>query len=436
MMWPVSQRYLDTLARSHTQLAYFEILHDGDVVAAIKGGTILDPKTGEPLYTVSGSVNVSSTVVRRSGSITFADPTGALTPLRDGDLLAPYVTEVRCWVGVQYWNETEAIFGGQPWFAPAVTGSGSSFTYGTGLYGTGLYGSGTSGGGTAATFIPSPDSPESTVELVPVGTLVVTNPQVQDHQITVQGYDRMWMLDNFIAPYAIARGTPVTDALTNLLALKIPGARLSVELPDTEDTVNGNLLFDTDTAVADALVTIAASAGWRITVDPMGTFVTYLAPSTNDDPDLTLAPGQFSTMYRPQRQVGTSDGPFNAVVCTNEGGNNLPARGYAEDDNPDSLTNVARIGVRPQFLVDQALADAASCNKAARTKLLGILGLSDTFTVVMLPNHALDIDDVLQVTDTSQGINQVKVITDNFNVPFRAADGVMTVQCRSNVVVA
>src|SRR5215831_2724304 len=103
-MWPVTQLFLDTLAKPHTQRCFIQIIKDGKVTATQIGGSITDAASGNPLYLVDGSVQVDKTTIRRSAGLDLADPSGLLIPENVEDLLAPYVTEIRPWIGVRYWN--------------------------------------------------------------------------------------------------------------------------------------------------------------------------------------------------------------------------------------------------------------------------------------------------------------------------------------------
>jgi hypothetical protein len=124
----------------------------------------------------------------------------------------------------------------------------------------------------------------------------------------------------------------------------------------------------------------------------------------------------------------------NAVVFTNESGSAaVPLRGYAQDDNPSSLTYVGRVGVRPTFASSPLMTTQDQVNKAARTQLQRTLGVSDIVTLTVVPVHALGAGDVIRVTDPTVQIDS-KYISDQFTVNLRAADGPMEVACRSQVI--
>ncbi len=396
-MWPVSDHYLATLARSHMRLSYIEVLKDGVVVATENAGVVVDPATDLPVSSIGGSVSVDRSTVRRAMQLQLLDVSGLLLPNDVSDLLAPFTTEIRIWVGLRYWDAPLPALG------PPPTGTGGSPTL------------------------------QVETEYVPIGTFVVTDVSNHYPQLSLQGSDRMWVLAGFPSIYQIAAGTNAGDALVTLLGTFVPGSRLALNIPDTEHTTP-TLSFDVNTSIADAAHTVAQVAGWQLYCDPMGTFTATDEPSTDDDPVLVLAPGAFSVMYRPDHAVGTSGGElYTAVVFTGEGGTTAPVRGYAEDTDPNSLTYAARVGVRPYFESSPLVTTQAQADLAARTTLRRILGVSDTIAVPIVPNFALESGDILHVTDPQQNID-LNLVADSFNLPIRAADGMQTINCRSRVV--
>lgn len=381
-MWPVSDLYLATLARSHSQSIYLEVLKDGLVVADLQSGVIVDPTTGLKTQSIGGSIQVDKTTIRRSGTISFVDVSGMQLPDDAGDLFAPFVTELRVWVVVNYWD-------------------GSGF------------------------------------EKVPIATLVITNLDNDYPQMTITGYDRMWTLGTFVSPLKIPKGSNIADALTSVLATNVPTSRFEINIPaGTVEEVTPNVLwYDVDTPVTDVAFKLTEMAGWDLCCDPMGRFVTTDQPSTDDQPVLTYRPGPFSMLANhPKRSVAAAGELYNAVVFTGEGGASTSIfRGYAEDDDPSSLSYVGRVGVRVLFASSPLITTQGQADRAARTRLNGILGISDTLTVPVIPNHALESGDVIHVVDSSQNLDQ-NVIVDSFPVPLRASDGVQELSCRSKVI--
>jgi hypothetical protein len=384
-MWPATQRYFDTLARSHDQIVKIDILKQGSVYVSLNDGFIIDPNTGKRVSTIGGSISVDKTTIRRNGNVVFIDPSGQLLPDSASDLFAPYVTEIRAWVGVRYWDayETEPL-----------TSDNS--------------------------------------EYVPVGTLVITNPTNSFPQLTMNGYDRMWYLDNFQSPYTIPAGTKVSQAITDILTLKVPGGSLQYNIPDTTEFITSALIYDADTSSADAVFNLAQNSGYQLYCDPMGIFQMTDEPTTNDAPVMTYARGAFSMLNRPTRDIGSSQ-MYNAVVVTSEGSTTAPVRGFAQDDNPDSLTYVGSVGVHPMFISDPSILTQGQADVSAGRHLKAVLGVSDTTAVPIFTNHALESGDVINVTDDQQNLSE-NLLVDSFTVPFRASDGLQNLTCRSNVL--
>jgi hypothetical protein len=150
---------------------------------------------------------------------------------------------------------------------------------------------------------------------------------------------------------------------------------------------------------------------------------------------MTYQRGEISTLLRPTRSVGDAQ-MVNAVVVTSEGTTTAPIRGYAQDDNPSSLTCVAKIGVHPTFISDPSIGTQAQADRSAARKLKSILGVSTTIAVPIIPNHALESGDVIVVSDDQQNLAATTLLVDSFTVPLRAQDGPQTLTCRSEVTIS
>ena len=549
-MWGVSQDFLDTLARSHTQLAYVDVLHNGETVATLKDGRLLDPVTGQVANLIGGSIPVDKTTIRRSGTINFTDVSGQLTPTDVSDLFAPFGTELRVWSGVRYWDaprpavniapfnmlsaddadferslgswglvsnvstlsrvSTQALTGSYSMEIKSLAGgdmsgrnlaTDASVVVGS-IYTGALYFRAAasprqvqasiawidSGGnvlsfstGTAVTdsitgwtyafvtaaapanavtatirfivqatgaaneihyvdnltlHVGSTDTllavPQQQEEYAPVGTLVITDVVGTYPQLSFTVYDRMWLLGTFAQPYKIARGTDIITALSGLLATNIPSSRLDLNLPATSEHSTGALLYDVEASVADAAHQIATAGGLQLFVNQMGAFTATAEPSTDDPAVLSYEPGQFSMMMRPARSITGSEA-YNAVVFTGEATDVAPVRGYAQDDDPKSLTYVGRMGTRIYYASSPVIRTSAQASLAAKTTLQRILGLADQIKIAVLPNPALDSGDVLALRDDMAGING-NVIADSFTTNLRASDGLMEITCRNQVI--
>jgi hypothetical protein len=376
-MYPVTDTFLQSLARSGRQRCYVEVLQYGESVAVLDSTTITDPATGLLMQSIEGSIQVGRDSVRRSGTVTFINMAGTLSATAAAELFKPLVSEIRPWIGIELWN------------APGI------------------------------------------FEYVPVATLVVTDLGGNYPTVVVTGYDRMWLLDTFTSPYAVPAGTNQAVGIRSLLSLKIPAARLDTNIPDTEYTLPA-LLFDTNSSIPEAAHKMAETAGWQLYCDPLGVFTATDEPSTDDDPVAVYAPGPLNTMMRPRRGLAASQAK-NAVVYTSEGSSNVPFRGYAEDTDPSSLTYVGAVGVRADFQSSPFIGSTAQANHAARTALNKQLGLADSIVIPIVPNPAHESGDVVAVADPDQDIG-FPVIVDSFDVNLKASAGAMELTCRNRVI--
>lgn len=391
-MWPLSARALSSLARSHTQSARIDVLHDG-ILAKRLGGqdgseipVTFDPLSAGFVPAISGSVNVSRNQIRRDGSCTFLDLSGTLAPTDVNDLFAPFIAEIRPWIGIHYWDAT------------------------------------------AAEIAAAAD-----VEWVPLATLVVTSIEGAYPAVTVSGFDRLTFLQPFVGNYIIANGTSTTQALLDLLTSQIPPSRQQFNLPDKSEFTTPLTTYTEADSSLDAAHALAISMGTALYCDPMGVVIAQAEATTSDPPSIIYSPGPTSMMLRPQRSIDASNA-HNVFVFTGEQpGSNAPVRGVAKDLDPNSLTYVDRIGQRPTFQSSPLIISPGQAELAAKTFMQRELGIADTIAVPVIPNPAFDSGDIIQVIDTDQNIN-FPLIVDSFSIGLRASDGGQTLSCRSRVI--
>lgn len=380
MPTPCTDRFRTGLASSHTMLVKTEVLRDGVVVQEIIGDTVIDD-AGSTVSIVGGSVEVDRAVVRRRCTVEFLDVDRALMPTSAADLLAPLRTEIRLWRGMIYPDAT---------YADAAAGTDR--------------------------------------EYIPIGTFVVAGLTQDYPKVTVTGYDRMWLMTRAkaVVPYTIAASTNLVSAIQDLILATVPASRVTFDATTTDQT-SGLTVYDEQTDLGQAAHDLAAAAGLALYCDPMGVFT--LVPETDDSTpaSLTWTEGPGGVVLRPHRELDATDAE-NAVVATGEATDVTgPARGYAEDTNPRSLTYAKEVGVIPRFYSSPLLRTDAQAELAAATILARELGVSDVVAVPLVPDPTLEGGDVALV-DTDDLTRTV--ILDSFSVPLRA-DGQQTVACRT-----
>jgi hypothetical protein len=386
-VWPRTDRLVTTLAAGGTVVSKVDILVDGILQDLSLDNT--DPDFVDLGGPVDGRVDVQRATIRRTGSIALLDLDRVNYTQGDArDLLVPYRSELRPWRGAIYSDATTEVF-------PADR------------------------------------------ELVPLGTLVVVDVDLSKWPLVqVECRDRMWHLSQLrlVQAYSAASGTETMDAVKSLIASRYPANRLALNLPTTTFTT-GDQVWDREADPAEAVHDLAASAGYALYCDPMGTFVA--TPETDvDTADVAASyvEGAGSMMLMPSRKL-SADGVVNAVLATSSAPDlAVPVSGYAQDDDPSSPTYAGAIGVIPDFWSSPLLQTAAQATLAAQTRLRNVVGLSDATAVAALVDPGLEAGDVIQVTSTSRGID-TRLIVDSFSVPLRASES-QTLTCRASVAVA
>lgn len=383
-MWPHTARLDTTLAAGGTVVTRLDILADGDLALSLDS---TDPDFTDLGGILDGRVDVGPGVVRRTADLTLLDVDRLLTQGQAMDLLIPLVAEVRLWRGALYSDRTVEV-------APADR------------------------------------------ELVPVGTLVVVDADFTGWPtIRLACRDRAWLLSQYRnrAAYSATSGAESMAALTDLLQFtKFPASRLETNFPATSFTV-GAQVWDKQADPAEAAQQIAAAAGLVFFADPMGVFTCTAVPDPETDPvAASYVEGAGSMLLMPSRRL-SGDGARNAVVAESSAPDlAAPVAGYAQDDDPNSLTYVGRIGILPDFYDSPLLRTAAQCDLAARTRLRSIAGLVDTTSVAAMVHPALECGDVIYLRSPSRGID-TKLIADSFPVPLRATES-QTITCRARTV--
>lgn len=385
-MWinGVSDRFRQTLSRSHSVVSKVEVLRDNEIQLTIQGKTVVD-SAGHFVSNLDGNVRVSRSAIRRTlENLDILDVSAALTVDEPGDLLAPLQTEVRLYRGVRYWDAT-----------PTETFNGTDTEY------------------------------------VPIGTFGVEGIRTRYPSISISGSDRMSRVvgSRFVAPYAVKVGSNLGAELRRLLLTALPQALAVLDIPDTAETTP-TMLFDTQDDMGQKAYEMAIAAGWVLYVDPMGVFRIRVDPKPDADSVVaTYQAGANSMLLDLENQLDATS-MVNAVSTTGEAADGTTiAVGYAQDDDPASLTYVEKVGVKVEFLSSPLFKDNAGANAGARTYLRSRLGIADTTLVTTLVDPTLDVDDVVKVVDPITG--RVRYLAaDDFSVGLRASAN-MPVNCRS-----
>jgi hypothetical protein len=350
------------------------------------------------LVALAGQVDADRTAsVRRRLSMTCTDPLGELTPERAGDILTPYGTELRPYMGVIYDDGEIEVCALGVFRLSTVTLIDDSGT------GTASGGSATSGG--------------SSVRQVGGASGGLT--------ITMDAYDlsRTVSRDKFTTPYTIAEGTNVIQAIKSILSRTFPD--LSYDAMGSNLTVAPTQVFDAGEdpwAVAQGL---AMSLGAELYFNILGNVT--IEPST-DIRSLTAADfeyieGEGSTMLGVEKIFSDEPGYNGVVVIGESPADDLPpVTATAWDSDPHSLTyHLGPYGEVPMFLQDQLVKTTEEAQAMANAVLSNILGFVNQLNVDALTNPAFECGDVVRIVRARSKIADYFVV-DAFTVPFSALD--------------
>lgn len=336
---------------------------------------ILTPE-GEPirLPLTDGWVDVDRTAaIRRHLTATAVDPYGRLTPRETGEILTPYGTEMLAYRGVRY---TGGDRDGEEEVAPLGVFRLSAATITAGIQGT------------------------------------VT--------ISLEGYDysRTISRDKFLAPYTIAVGTNILDAIKAIVQRTFANA--TYDTVDTAISTTGPYLYEAGGDPWDAATQLAQSIGCEIYFDVEGRIVVAPPPDINSlpAPNFDYVENEGCSMLDLTR-VFTDEPGYNGVIVVGESTSDElpPVRGEVWDMNPTSPTyRFGPYGEVPLFINDSTVKTTEDCQVMAASQLALIIGYTSQLTLTTAVNPSYEGGDIIRVKRAQSGIDGLYV-ADAFNVP-------------------
>lgn len=335
---------------------------------------------GKPTYSLqvaAGKVSVDADrPVRRSMTATLIDPTGVLTEGDVEDLLDPYECEVALWTGVR------------------VAGVD---------------------------------------ELAPQGVFGLTSRTVSDGAeglaISIVGQDRtMGYQGPISSTLSINAGTSIEDAIARLLQTRNQGATLAAM---NTGFFTGPLLYAPNTDVWRAASELASSVGGSLFHDRTGQCVFALDGPASDTPVRVWEQGD-GLLLAVERQED-ADTIHNVVIVESTSGL-ITAR--VEDTNPSSPTfSRGKYGRRPTDpIISPHIGSVIQAQQAAAARLAYELGRSETVQLEVVPDHALDVQEIVTVHRPAVGLTRRDLVVASFTLPL--GPGSMSVGCRKSVLTA
>ena len=373
-MRAVDATFLRTLRGSHKPVFRAQVITTYQT-GVTPTGTLLDVVDGNGEVSQSASADIRSALTL---TVTAKWPTAA------SDLLAPYGNEIYIERGLAY-------------------GNGQTVWVGLGYY-----------------RINTPQQ-----ELVP------------DGPVTITGSDRMaGVIDaKFIRPQQFSQ-TMTRRQLSEFLVQDALGPLAVVEWDDpavADAPIGRPIVVEQDRY--GVLKDLADSVGKSVFFDYRGICLFRTRPDITGAASFTVDAGRNGVMVSMSRNL-TRDGVYNAVVCTGEGADtNTPAYAVVADFSDDSPTRYGgRFGKVPDFYSSPLIVTQAQAVTAGTERLKTQLGLPYKVTLGLVPNPALEPEDVIAVAypnrARSQNLLTEKHVIDTIRHPLGVAAGAQSIETR------
>ncbi len=370
-----STAYRQAIRESHQAVVRVDVLSGGEVIDTLTA----DPAatTDEGAAVISGTVTLDSRAASRGRfeCSLIDDGSLGLVPTTAASLLAPYGHELRVYRGLIL--------------------------------------------------------PDATTELVSFGIFRIDAANIDDSPagmtIALSGLDRSARVADakFEAPYEVAAGTPVEEAILAVVQMAIPDVV----------AIFPGVTFTTPALRAEEegdpwafVQNMATACGLELYFDGDGSL--RLAPLAGGEVVATLAEGEDGVLLAAARGW-VREGTHNRVIAVGENtGEAAPARGVATDDDPTSPTYYfGPFGKSPSFYRSQFIATADQALAAATYLLQRQLGTTQTAAFTILVDPSLEPGDTVQVTRSRAGIDEQNTI-DSLVIPL-GVDQPMTGQTRA-----
>lgn len=388
------------------------------VVTLSNFATYADIAAGSATYLALAAnfATYENTVYIKSETITRLK--SDLIPITAQDPLAPYGNEVRVWRGIQ---TTTVVFAGDTYQELAA-----KYTNYSDL---------NSSVPTYADMNIQAREEVVSDEYVPLGVFQITDVQIDDTDsgvsLSLEGFDRSYKVarNKWQKPKTVLTGD-VGTRLASLLIDRYDDVQVGFSTigRDTAKIVLGQ---DQSSDPWADMVDIADSAGLDLYFDVDG--VAQLAPYPTADANSVLETytlDEDGLMLDLKRRI-TNEQTFNGVIVIVDNSKlDTPIRAEAWDEDTDSPTyRYGAYGEVPFFYETPNIMTSKDAQETAQRILARKQGLQEEISWNQIPNPALDVNDVVQVLDTTAGVRRILII-DAMTIPL-AIDAPMAVRART-----
>lgn len=355
-MKSVSPSFLAAVASSHNIALHVDAYYDGELIVA-------------DLPVTEGTVKLTRTdMVRAVLDCTIADPIGDLVPRRKADALNVYGQELHVRAGVEWPTREETVSLG--WFRIQSFKADERWTL-------------------------APNE----VDWIRSGANIV-----------VSGMDRMAKVvdDRFVTQLQPVPGNSCLDEIIRLVSGIVPVGAIDADVYAADRTAPIGLVYEEDRA--EAIAKLAASINAYCYIDGDGSL--RVRSTTPIDSGLVIGAGTSGVAISIDT-TNSRDGIYNAVVAKGEDGASVaPYQSVAYDRDPSSPTHWdGPFGHVPGFFSSPFITTQNAADTSARTRLINLKKEQEQqFSVSIVPNQAIEPDDIFTLVLPSQVGVKVKVV--------------------------
>lgn len=258
-----------------------------------------------------------------------------------------------------------------------------------------------------------------------IGEFVIDNLS-EDHfphiaKVTCRDYTKRCLTSKLERITSFSAGTPIRDLI---LAVGANAGVSKFDLPQTDATLSERLDFDRGTERWRVMKGAADSANLELYFDPQGylTMREYLDPAYSPVSQ-TFFTGAGGNLISWSRSVNDSR-LYNHIVITGETSeeNALPFFGEAINNEPNSPTNVDRIGDRPYFYTSSFFTSNEQCQDLARSwlKLKSLESYEISWGTLVYP--WLEAGSIVEFLDPARLDNEpTRFLLDTLNISMELA---------------
>jgi hypothetical protein len=257
-------------------------------------------------------------------------------------------------------------------------------------------------------------------DVAPNGTLVIT------------GEDRMANIRDGrpLNPIQFGAGATVSSVINFIVNDVMPGVPVVYDWPATDTLAVAQILTDNRLTF---LQTLVKSYGKIMYFDYAGRLQVKTPPNVSGLPVEIINSGANGVLCNLKRNL-SRDGVYNAVQASGQAASELPpVLGVAYDSNPASPTYFfGPFGKVVEYFSSTFLQTVAQCNSAAITELAKVTGLPYVVSLGRVPNPALEVSDVIQVSYAARAPAEIH-IADKITYPLDTGTQ-MIIQTRKQTV--